>query len=76
MKTATAFAGDAQFDQRRELDVEIDVLTEETRSPRVLVEALYVRERAKLERTAKIKTYVGVLTRRRVKALLQEQRRA
>jgi hypothetical protein len=76
MKTATAFVGDAQFDQRRELDVEIDVLAEETRSPRVLVEALYVRERTKLERTAKIKTYVSVLTRRRVKALLQEQRRA
>jgi hypothetical protein len=72
----TAFlVGDAQLGQRQDFDVEIDDLVEETHSPRLLVEALYFRERATLERTAKIKTFLPVLTRRRVKALLQEQRR-
>jgi Protein of unknown function (DUF3562) len=58
------------------VDSEIESLVLETRAPRDLVRNLYTSERAKLERTAKIKTYVPVLIRRRVKAMLQEQRHA
>jgi len=42
--------------------------------PVALVQAIYASERAKLERTARIKTYVPVLIHRQVKALLREQR--
>ena len=56
-------------------DTEIELLARETRTPRELVETLYTRERAKLERTARIKTYIPVLIHRHVKALLQEQHR-
>jgi Protein of unknown function (DUF3562) len=58
------------------VDAEIEFLARETQSPRELVETLYARERAKLERTARIKTYIPVLIHRQVKALLQERRRA
>jgi hypothetical protein len=44
--------------------------------PLELVAKIYTSERAKLERTARIKTYVPVLIHRHVKALLREQRRA
>ena len=57
-------------------DTEIEFLARETQMPRELVETLYARERARLERTARIKTYIPVLIHRHVKALLQEQRRA
>ncbi len=57
-------------------DTEIEFLARETQMPRELVETLYTRERARLERTARIKTYIPVLIHRHVKALLQEQRRA
>jgi Protein of unknown function (DUF3562) len=40
------------------------------------VAKIYTSERAKLERTARIKTYVPVLIHRHVKALLREQQRA
>jgi hypothetical protein len=64
------------FDDRSTIDAEIELLAQETHVPRALVERLYSRERAKLERTARIKTYVPVLTHRHVKALLKEQLRA
>jgi uncharacterized protein DUF3562 len=64
------------FDDRSNVDAEIELLAQETRVPRALVERLYSRERAKLERTARIKIYVPVLTHRHVKALLKEQHRA
>jgi hypothetical protein len=57
-------------------DTEIELLARETHMPRDLVAKLYTRERAKLERTARIKTYVPVLIHRHVKALLREQHRA
>jgi hypothetical protein len=56
-------------------DAEIELLAHETDMPRDLVANLYSRERAKLERTARIKTYVPVLIHRHVKALLLEQHR-
>jgi hypothetical protein len=57
-------------------DTEIELLARETHMPRELVAKLYTSERAKLERTARIKTYVPVLIHRQVKALLREQHRA
>jgi hypothetical protein len=57
-------------------DTEIELLASETQMPRELVEKVYTGERAKLERTARIKTYIPVLIHRRVKALLRERRRA
>ena len=61
---------------RANANTEIDLLARETDMPRELVEALYARERAKLERTARIKTYIPVLIHRHVKALLQARHRA
>jgi hypothetical protein len=57
-------------------DTEIELLARETHMPRELVETVYIRERAKLERTARIKTYIPVLIHRHVKALLREQTHA
>ncbi|HTB87361.1 MAG TPA: DUF3562 domain-containing protein [Steroidobacteraceae bacterium] len=56
-------------------DTEIELLARETQMPRELVETLYTREHAKLERTARIKTYIPVLIHRHVKALLLQQLR-
>lgn len=55
-------------------DAEIESLARETDTPVELVQQIYSSERAKLERTARIKTYVPVLIRRQVKAILREQR--
>ena len=53
---------------------EIELLARETDSPVKLVESIYIAERAKLERSARIKTYVPVLTHRHVKQILRERR--
>lgn len=73
MKHETLPVGD--FGDLSRIDTEIELLARDTRTPRELVARLYAIERAKLERTARIKTYVPVLIHRQVKALLQEQRR-
>ena len=57
-------------------EAEIELLADETHMPRELVKAVYSSERAKLEKTARIKTYIPVLVHRHVKALLRERRRA
>jgi len=57
-------------------ETEIELLARETHVPRDLVAKIYTRERAELERTARIKTYVPVLIHRHVKALLREQHSA
>lgn len=57
------------------VDTEIESLARETRMPRELVASLYASERARLEGTARIKTYVSVLIHRHVKALLRDQQR-
>jgi Protein of unknown function (DUF3562) len=57
-------------------DADIELLARETHTPRALVETLYAAERAKLERNARIKTYIPVLIHRHVKAILREQARA
>jgi hypothetical protein len=56
----------------RESDIES--LARETDTPLDTVRAIYRLERDKLERSARIKTYVPVLAHRRVKALLQVER--
>jgi Protein of unknown function (DUF3562) len=65
-----------QFIRPANADTEIELLARETQMPRELVAKIYSSERAKLERTARIKTYVPVLIHRHVKALLREQHRA
>lgn len=52
-------------------DTEIESLARETDMPLELVQEIYTIARAKLERTARIKTYVPMLIHRHVKALLR-----
>jgi hypothetical protein len=52
---------------------EIEMLARETNMPVEIVHEIYTVERNKLERTARIKTFIPVLVHRHVKALLQEQ---
>jgi hypothetical protein len=53
---------------------EIELLARETGTPIDTVQEIYRIERDKLERSARIKTYVSVLLHRRVKALLHIER--
>jgi hypothetical protein len=61
-------------DRPTDAEAEIESLARETDMPVELVQEIYASERAKLEQTARIKTYVPVLIHRHVKALLREQR--
>ncbi len=76
MKDESIAMSEQSFNRPANADTEIELLARETDMPRELVETLYTRERAKLERTARIKTYIPVLIHRHVKALLQEQHRS
>jgi hypothetical protein len=53
---------------------EFETLARETDTPLDLVREIYRVERDKLERSARIKTYISVLAHRRVKARLQVER--
>ena len=53
---------------------EIELLARETGTPVDTVQEIYRVERDKLERSARIKTFVSVLAHRRVKALLHVER--
>lgn len=53
---------------------EIEVLARETDMPVDTVQRIYRAEHDKLERSARIKTFMAVLVHRRVKALLQLER--
>jgi len=53
---------------------EIETLARDTDTPVDVVEKIYRVERDKIEREARIKTFVSVLVHRRVKALLQVER--
>jgi hypothetical protein len=57
-----------------ERESEIELLARETGTPVDTVQEIYRVERDKLERSARIKTYVSVLAHRRVKALLHIER--
>jgi hypothetical protein len=76
MKDESIAMSEQTLNRAANADTEIELLARETHMPRELVETLYASERAKLERTARIKTYIPVLIHRHVKALLQEQHRA
>jgi hypothetical protein len=67
---------DQSFNLPADAEAEIELLACETHASRELVRIVYSSERAKLERTARIKTYIPVLVHRHVKALLRERRRA
>ena len=53
---------------------EIELLARETDTPVDTVQEIYQTEHEKLERSARIKTFISVLVHQRVKALLQVER--
>jgi hypothetical protein len=58
------------------VESDIETLAREMDMPVATVHEIYKIEHAKLDQIAKIKTYVPVLVRRRIKELLQSQRSA
>jgi hypothetical protein len=57
-----------------DMDSDIETLARETETPVATVQEIYRTEHAKLDRVARIKTFVPVLIHRRVKDLLQSRR--
>jgi hypothetical protein len=51
-----------------------ETLARETNRPIEDIQEIYTLERANLERTARVKTFIPVLVNRRVKNILQSQR--
>jgi hypothetical protein len=76
MNDESLAVGEHSLNPSVDADADIELLARETHMPRALVETLYAAERTKLERDARIKTYIPVLIHRHVKALLREQARA
>jgi hypothetical protein len=76
MNDGSAAMSEQAFNLPDDAEAEIELLASETHMSRELVKIVYSCERAKLERTARIKTYIPVLVHRHVKALLRERRRA
>jgi Protein of unknown function (DUF3562) len=74
MKNRAPLRSEQPLNRATNADAEIESLARETDMPVELVHEIYNAERAKLEETARIKTYVPVLVHRHVKALLREQR--
>ena len=74
MKNGKSATSNQAVNRATSADAEIESLARETDTPVALVQQIYTSERAKLERTARIKTYVPVLIRRQVKAILREHR--
>jgi hypothetical protein len=74
MTNGNSAAGNPPVNHPTNASAEIETLARETDMPVEVVQQLYTSERAKLERTARIKTYVPILIHRQVKALLREQR--
>lgn len=74
MENETSVTSHQSANSPANADAEIENLARETDTPVELVQDIYISERAKLEQTARIKTYVPVLIHRHVKALLREQR--
>jgi Protein of unknown function (DUF3562) len=67
---------DEPISRSTDASAEIETLAREADLPLALVQKIYISERAKLERTARIKLYVPVLTHRHVKELLREHQAA
>jgi hypothetical protein len=74
MNNADSATSDQSVNRPTGADAEIESLARETDMPVELVQEIYTSERARLERTARIKTFVPVLIHRHVKDLLREQR--
>ena len=74
MNNADPVTGEQSGSRPTNADAEIENLARETDMPVELVQEIYTSERARLERTARIKTFVPVLIHRHVKDLLREQR--
>jgi len=74
MENGASAISDETVNRPPNADAEIESLARETAMPVELVQEIYTSERAKLEKTARIKTYVPVLIHRHVKALLREHR--
>ncbi len=72
MQNRTSANSNPSANGTADADAAIEILARETDMPVELVQEIYTRERARLERTARIKTYVPVLIHRHVKALLRE----
>jgi hypothetical protein len=73
IRKVTSVTSNQSVNRLYDADAEIENLARETDMPFEVVQQIYSNERAKLERTARIKTYVPVLIHRQVKALLREQ---
>jgi hypothetical protein len=76
MKDGSVAMSEQALDLPADAEAEIELLASETHTSLELVKIVYSSERAKLERTARIKTYIPVLVHRHVKALLRGRRRA
>ncbi len=76
MKDESRAIGGPALNPPDHANADIELLSRETQMPRALVATLYTAELAKLERNARIKTYIPVLIHRHVKALLREHARA
>jgi len=76
MNNEATAASEQSVNRPVNVDAEIQSLARETDMPVELVQEIYTSERAKLELTARIKTYVPVLIHRHVKALLRVHRAA
>ena len=76
MKDGSVAISEQAFALPADAEAEIELLASETHTSRELVKIVYRSERAKLERTARIKTFIPVLVHRHVKALLRGRRRA
>jgi hypothetical protein len=76
MKDASVAMSEQAFNLPADAEAEIEILACETQMSREIVKIVYSSERAKLERTARIKTFIPVLVHRHVKALLRQRRRA
>jgi Protein of unknown function (DUF3562) len=74
MKNGAFAVSDHSVNRPINADAEIESLARETDMPVKLVQEIYTSVRAKLERTARITTYLPVLIHRHVKAALREQR--
>ena len=74
MRNETPTTRDQFVNRPSNADADIESLARETDMPVEVVHRIYTSEREKLERTARIKTYVPVLIHSQVKAILREQR--
>lgn len=63
----------AVYDGESNIDLDIEGLAQETDTPVEVVQTIYNHERARLERSARIKTYIPVLAKRHVKSVLREK---